>query len=109
MSAGPTGDVLWAASKLIGKECARENVAFFECKDVDLNPEKCLAQGYYVTACVNATLNKVETHCSESFNEWKDCLKHTYKNHFLPCRELQRKFEACWDGIDAQKAQPASS
>jgi hypothetical protein len=51
----PTSDVLWAASKLIGKECGKENLAYWECKSVDKDPEKCLTQGYYVTACVHAT------------------------------------------------------
>jgi hypothetical protein len=49
------GDVLWAAAKTIGDECAYENAAFFECKAADTDPEKCLTQGFLVSCCVNRT------------------------------------------------------
>jgi hypothetical protein len=68
-----------------------------------------------LTICSCATrprgrrLNKVETHCKEDFHAWKSCLKKTYKNHFLPCRELQRKFEACWDAVDAPQVRARDS
>ncbi len=48
-----TSDVLWAASKLIGRECASENLNFLECKKEDPNPQACVNAGKGVTQCVH--------------------------------------------------------
>eukprot|EP01084_Bolivina_argentea_P209478 356813_1 len=98
-----TSDMLWAASKLIGRECASANLRFLECKKENPNPQACLEAGKGVTQCVHEVLKRVDaSECNEVFIQWKDCLKQTRKKHFLPCRELQRSFEACFDG--GQKA-----
>jgi hypothetical protein len=45
----------WAASKIIGRECAAENKQFFQCKlDRGDHPAACLDQGNQVTRCVDA-------------------------------------------------------
>ena len=48
----PTSSVLMSISKHVAVRCAKVNKAFMECKAGDANPEKCLAAGDAVTACV---------------------------------------------------------
>ncbi len=48
-----TSDVLWAASKLIGRECSSANLNFLECKKKNPDPEACLEAGKGVTQCVH--------------------------------------------------------
>ena len=45
---------MWAAAKIIGKECAYQNRDFLECKIAHDDPEKCLDQGFLVSACVKS-------------------------------------------------------
>ena len=42
---------LYAASHLIGRECAGPNKQFLLCKKADPNPAACLASGEKVTSC----------------------------------------------------------
>ena len=48
----PTSIELWAASKIVGRECARVNKDFYVCKKNNgPEPQRCEAQGNSVTNC----------------------------------------------------------
>ncbi|CAM9932449.1 unnamed protein product [Phaeothamnion confervicola] len=81
-------DVLWATAKLIGNECAKQNIAFYECKKEWANPEKCLAAGYNVTACATSVIRMTDGTCPEQLGKFKACLK-KHDGTYGACREAQ--------------------
>eukprot|EP00638_Chattonella_subsalsa_P001498 CAMPEP_0117745854 /NCGR_PEP_ID=MMETSP0947-20121206/7611_1 /TAXON_ID=44440 /ORGANISM="Chattonella subsalsa, Strain CCMP2191" /LENGTH=100 /DNA_ID=CAMNT_0005563091 /DNA_START=80 /DNA_END=382 /DNA_ORIENTATION=- len=93
----PTSDVVWAASKLIGSECALENKEYYQCKSKDRNPAACTKEGAGVTSCVLNLLKKIDSKCPEQFQAFNHCLD-MKSGEFNRCRELQEALDACFYG-----------
>ena len=56
MSDAPTSTELFAASKIIGRECSSINKAFWECKrDLGNDPKACEEHTKLVMACTKNT------------------------------------------------------
>ncbi|CAM9138101.1 unnamed protein product [Heterosigma akashiwo] len=93
----PTSDILWAASKLIGSECAVENKKFYECKLKDKNPAACVGEGAIVQSCVFSLLKKVDSKCPEQFKAFNACLDRK-SGAFGDCKDLQNALDSCFYG-----------
>eukprot|EP01041_Mallomonas_annulata_P000852 gene852-1658_t len=97
MAATPTAFELWAASKIIGRECATENKLFFICKkEKGLNPLDCEAESSNVTNCVSKILGELNTSFPKEFSAFQKCLDfNDYR--FGDCRTAERELLDCWN------------
>ena len=92
-----TSDVLNAAAKLIGSECAAANKQFMLCKKGDANPAACVEQGQGVVACVLDVHRRATSDaCAAGFEAYRACLRDN-NDKFERCRDEQAALRKCFD------------
>ena len=92
-----TSDVLIAASKLIGSECAAANKAFMQCKQKDADPAACTTPGNAVVGCVLDVHRRATSDaCAPAFEAYRVCLKDN-NDKFERCRDEQAALRKCFD------------
>jgi hypothetical protein len=71
----PTSFELWAASKIIGRECSTINKDFFLCKKANgLNPNVCEKESKLVTSCTSKIIRSVKEKFPTEFTAFQKCL-----------------------------------
>ncbi|GMH45170.1 hypothetical protein BSKO_13127 [Bryopsis sp. KO-2023] len=88
----PASAVLMAISKHIAIRCRDQNKAFMDCKKLDRNPEKCLAEGDAVTSCAVGILKDLNQKCPEQLKTFHECMDY-FSHDFRKCQTEQKAFE----------------
>mmetsp|Transcript_5233 Transcript_5233/g.5363 ORF Transcript_5233/g.5363 Transcript_5233/m.5363 type:complete len:104 (-) Transcript_5233:180-491(-) len=95
----PTSIQLWAASKIIGRECATENRKFFMCKkDKGQNPLDCESEGTGVTNCVTQVVTDLNARFPTEYTAFQKCLDYN-DYRFGDCRKTERDLLDCWNKV----------
>jgi len=88
---------LWAASKIIGRECATVNKEFFLCKKrAGDEPAACESQSVLSSLCANKTIELLKKDFGAEFAPFASCLD---KNDFRfgDCRKTQAALLDAWN------------
>lgn len=96
-SSAPTSIELWAAAKVVGRECAAINKAFFVCKkEKGANPDACEAQATLSSICANRVVDISTELFPTEFKNFQSCLD---KNDFRynDCRKTEKAFLDGWN------------
>lgn len=88
---------LWAASKVIGRECATVNKEYFLCKKAaGLDPRLCAAKAELSSACASNIISTLNKDHGEKFVAFQKCLDfNDYRFH--DCRETERALLDSWN------------
>ncbi len=100
----PTSVELWAAAKVIGRECSAINKEFFICKkEKGANPDACAAQAALSSTCANKVVNILREEFPVEFKNFQTCLD---KNDFRynDCRNTEKAFLERWNAKNGATA-----
>lgn len=100
MEGPPKSMELWAASKIIGRECASESRAYIECRVANgTNPVLCATPGDGIINCTMNVLKTVKTKFPEKFESFQKCLdQNDYR--FEECRPTEKAFLDSWNQLN---------
>jgi len=93
----PSSLALWAASKIIGRECATINKEFFLCKkERGENPTSCEAESVRVSLCTMQQITALNESFPKEFTAFQVCLdKNDYRMN--DCRKAEKALLDCYN------------
>jgi hypothetical protein len=97
MSTPPTSVELWTVAKVIGRECAAVNKAFFNCKKTKgADPSACEAESALSSLCAIKTVSTSKKEFPNEFKAFAECLDYN-DFRYNDCRETEKNFLDCWN------------
>jgi hypothetical protein len=90
---------LWAASKIIGRECSTVNKEFFVCKKNSSdphNPSDCEAQSALASLCAVKVIDELKKDYNTEFAAFQSCLDNN-DYRYADCRKTERALLHCWN------------
>lgn len=97
MSSPPTSVELWTVAKVIGRECAAVNKAFFTCKkNKGAEPAACEAESALSSLCALKAVNTSKEQFPEEFKAFAECLDYN-DFRYNDCRKTEAAFLDCWN------------
>mmetsp|Transcript_16974 Transcript_16974/g.37761 ORF Transcript_16974/g.37761 Transcript_16974/m.37761 type:complete len:104 (+) Transcript_16974:51-362(+) len=89
---------LWAAAKIIGRECATVNKEFLLCKKYEgyNAPFACLQKGEVATSCATQIVLNVQSKFPGEFSSLVKCLDHNDYRH-ADCKKQEKALHDCWN------------
>jgi hypothetical protein len=90
----PSSLELWAASKIIGRECAKVNKEFFQCKKGSEKPADCEANSVLVSLCATKVVDSVKADFPQEFSAFSKCLNFN-DFRYNDCRDTEKALLDC--------------